>query len=105
MGDRKVRDFFDRLFDMDRDGKLDAGEQGFQYEYLDRLSEGSSHPDDDEDDDEFDEDEVVDEDDSDDWKSMDTEDKRDAMIEAGLDPDDYESAGYDIDNDISDGDF
>lgn len=35
--DREVRDGFDRMFDRNRDGKLDWMEQAMQYDYMERT--------------------------------------------------------------------
>lgn len=74
MGPREVRDSFGRMFDFDRDGKIDASEQAAQFDYLEeeeREFEDEEDDDfDDEEDDDFDdedeEDDDFDEDDDDD---------------------------------------
>lgn len=54
--DRDVNNSFDRMFDLNRDGKLNPVEQGMQFEFLDRLTNDSSGNDSDYDDDDYDDD-------------------------------------------------
>ena len=75
--DRNVENSFDSLFDMNRDGVLDPAEQGFQLDFLARQMEEDDHPDND---DELDLDEL---------EYMDEDERREALEEAGYDPDDF----------------
>lgn len=77
--DRDVENSFDSLFDMNRDGVLDPVEQGFQLDFLARQMEEDDHSDDDED--ELDLDEL---------EYMDEDERREALEEAGYDPDDFD---------------
>lgn len=77
--DRNVENSFDSLFDMNRDGVLDPGEQGFQLDFLTRQMEEDDRSDDDED--ELDLDEL---------EYMDEDERREALEEAGYDPDDFD---------------
>ncbi len=75
--DREVRDSFDSLFDLNRDGMLDPTEQAFQLDFLTREMEGDSE--------EHDEDL-----DLDDLEFMDEDERREALEDAGYDPDDFD---------------
>lgn len=77
--DRDVENSFDSLFDMNRDGVLDAVEQGFQLDFLTRQMEEENRSDEEED-----------ELDLDDLEFMDEDDRREALEEAGYDPDDFD---------------
>ena len=77
--DRNVDNSFDSLFDMNRDGVLDPVEQGFQLDFLTRQMEEDDRSDDDED--ELDLDEL---------EYMDEDERREALEEAGYDPDDFD---------------
>ena len=77
--DRTVENSFDSLFDMNRDGVLDPVEQGFQLDFLTRQMEEDDRSDDDED--ELDLDEL---------EYMDEDERREALEEAGYDPDDFD---------------
>jgi len=77
--DRDVENSFDSLFDMNRDGVLDAVEQGFQVDFLTRQMEEENRSDEEED-----------ELDLDDLEFMDEDDRRKALEEAGYDPDDFD---------------
>ncbi len=77
--DRNVENSFDSLFDMNRDGVLDPVEQGFQLDFLTRQMEEDDRSDDDED--ELDLDEL---------EYMDEDERREALEEAGYDPDDFD---------------
>lgn len=76
--DREVRDSFDSLFDLNRDGMLDPAEQAFQLDFLTREMEGNASE-------EYDEDL-----DLDDLEFMDEDERREALEEAGYDPDDFD---------------
>ena len=74
--------FYDPLFDLNRDGRIDAAEWAFMDEMLNPTSM-----------DEYD-DEIEDELDMagldyDDLSMMDEDERREALEDAGLDPDDY----------------
>lgn len=76
--DREVRDSFDNLFDFNRDGILDPAEQAFQLDFLTREMEGEAF-------------EETDEDlDLDDLELMDEDERREALEDAGYDPDDFD---------------
>ena len=77
--DRDVENSFDSLFDMNRDGVLDPVEQGFQLDFLTRQMEEDDKTDEDED-----------ELDLDDLEFMDEDERREALEEAGYDPDDFD---------------
>lgn len=77
-GDREVRDSFDNLFDFNRDGMLDPAEQAFQLDFLTREMEGEASEENDEDLD------------LDDLELMDEDERREALEDAGYDPDDFD---------------
>ena len=77
--DRNIENSFDCLFDMNRDGVLDPVEQGFQLDFITRQMEEDDRSDDDED--ELDLDEL---------EYMDEDERREALEEAGYDPDDFD---------------
>ena len=77
--DRNVENSFDSLFDMNRDGVLDPVQQGFQLDFLTRQMEEDDKSDEDED-----------ELDLDDLEFMDEDERREALEEAGYDPDDFD---------------
>lgn len=77
--DRNVENSFDSLFDMNRDGVLDPVEQGFQLDFLTHQMEGDDRSDDDEE--ELDLEEL---------EYMDEDERREALEEAGYDPDDFD---------------
>ena len=76
--DREVRDSFDSLFDLNRDGLLDPAEQSFQLEFLTREMEVEASEENDEDLD------------LDDLELMDKDERREALEDAGYDPDDFD---------------
>lgn len=77
--DRDVENSFDRMFDYNRDGHLDMFEQAMQYEFLEEgMRNLASNV---EDSDSFDEDE---------FDYMDEDERREALEEAGMDPDEYD---------------
>lgn len=87
--DRDVRDGYDRLFDYDHDGKLNAFEQAMQWDDLDRDISGL---DGDEDENDAvtlggldDEEEILDE-----IEGMDEEEAREYLESEGYDPDDFD---------------
>ena len=75
---REVRDSFDSLFDLNRDGMLDPAEQAFQLDFLTREMEGETSEENDEDLD------------LDDLELMDEDERREALEDAGYDPDDFD---------------
>ena len=84
--DRDVNNGFDDMFDFNRDGVLDPGEQAMEFEYMDRVSRGKDPWDDSSDDSEQDEyDEIQDEIDG-----MDPDEARDYPESEGYDPDDFD---------------
>ncbi len=76
--DREVRDTFDSLFDLNRDGMLDLAEQAFQLDFLTRKMK----------------DETCEEHggdlELDDLEFMDEDERREALEDAGYDPDDFD---------------
>ena len=84
--DRDVRNGFDHMFDLNRDGVLDTFEQGLQLEYLDRTSRGLDPWDDSNDNPEEDDfDEILDE-----IEDMDEDEAIDYLESEGYDPDDFD---------------
>ncbi len=84
--DRDVNNRFDDMFDFNRDGVLDPGEQAMEFEYMDRVSRGKDPWDDSSDDSEQDEyDDIQDEIDG-----MDPDEARDYIESEGYDPDDFD---------------
>lgn len=82
---------FDKMFDFNRDGKLDFFERAVQFQFMDKMmnsDETSSF----EDDDELDEDDVFAEAglDYDELEFMDPDERREVLEDAGLDPDDFD---------------
>ena len=76
--DRDVTNSFDKMFDLDRDGSLDAFEQAMQFDFIDRVcSDDSSESDSD------DYDEIMDE-----IEGMD-EEAREFLESEGYDTEDY----------------
>ena len=87
--DREVRNSFDRMFVLNRDGALDPAEQAFQMDFITRDME--------EQDDTYDDEEL----DLDDMEDMDPDEREDALEDAG-----YDSGDFDFDDDgDSDDDF
>lgn len=78
--DRDVENSFDSLFDMNRDGVLDPAEQAFHLDFITRQMEEDDRSDDD------DEDEI----DLDELEFMDEDERREALEDAGYDPDDFD---------------
>ncbi len=81
--DREVEDSFDEMFDINRDGFLDAGEEGLQIEYLNKMSERPRHND-------YADDPDYDDLDIDALEMMNEDERRDALEDAGYDPDDFD---------------
>ena len=79
---RNVENSFDEMFDLNRDGKLDFGEQAFQQDFITRDIESNNGSNDEDDD--------LDELDLDDLELMDEDERREALEDAGYDPDDFE---------------
>ena len=82
---------FGRMFDLNRDGKLNAWERAMEYEFMTSLN--------DEDDDCEDEDEELTELELAginpiELEYMDAEERREVLEEAGLDPDDFDFQNY-----------
>ena len=77
-----VDNLFGGLFDLNRDGMLDFAEQIYQLDYLERQMKDDDDRDDEEDD--------LDELDLDELEFMDEDERREALEEAGYDPDDFE---------------
>lgn len=83
--DRDVRNGFDRMFDFNRDGKLDMSERAMQFDYIDREMSSDSADDSDEDD----ELEMAGLDRLD-LELMDEDERREVLEDAGLDSDDFD---------------
>ncbi len=81
--DRPVENSFDRLFDFNRDGSLDPAEQGFQLDFITEDIERDNEYDDEKSDDYSDLD-------WDELEDMDEDERREALEEAGYDPDDFD---------------
>lgn len=77
--DRDVENSFDRMFDYNRDGHLDMFEQAMQFEFLEEEMRSTAGDVDDSD--SFDEDG---------FDYMDEDERREALEEAGMDPDEYD---------------
>jgi len=77
---------FGGLFDLDRDGELNAGEFALMQEVVfGDLNKSSNDYDEDDETDELEEDLDYDE-----LEDMDEDERREALEDAGLDPDDYD---------------
>ncbi len=76
-GDRRIDNSFDAMFDLNRDGVLDPIEQGYQIDVLSGEYENDGTGD---------EDEL----DLDDLDLMDEDERREALEDAGYDPDDFD---------------
>lgn len=72
--DRDVENSFDRMFDYNRDGHLDMFEQAMQFEFLEEEMRSAAG----------------DVDDSDSFDYMDEDERREALEEAGMAPDEYD---------------
>lgn len=84
---------FDKMFDFNRDGKLDSFEQAMQFQFLDEMSREESHDSGSTwDDDEEDESDVFADAglDYDELEFMDLEERREVLEDAGLDPDEFD---------------
>ena len=79
---------FDKMFDFNRDGKLDSWERAAQFQFMDEmLREDSSSSDyDNEEEDVFGDAGL----DYDELEMMDPDERREVLEDAGLDPDDYD---------------
>ena len=82
--DRDVDNSFDSFFDLNKDGVLDPIEQGFELDFLERQIKEGDLSDEIEDDLEFNDLDL------DDLEFMDEDERREAIEEAGYDPDDFE---------------
>lgn len=77
---------FDEMFDFNRDGSLDTFEQAMQIQFLDEMSN-----DEESDSLSFEERELIDHGlDLDELDLMDEDERREALEDAGLDPDEYD---------------
>lgn len=82
---REVENPFDSFFDLDRDGVLNPIEQGFELDFLERqMKEDNLSYETDEDDLELNGLDL------DDLEFMDEDERREAVEEAGYDPDDFD---------------
>ncbi len=86
------------IFDLNRDGVMDAGERALEYDFMTSFIDGNDDEDDDLDDFELD---VIQDDELQDaleeagldefeLSLMDEDERREALEDAGLDPDDYD---------------
>ena len=80
--DRDVKNGFDRMFDVNHDGKLGPGEQAMQFTFVDEMI-GKNEPEDDGL--TFDNEDILDEIDG-----MDEDEAREYLESEGYDPDDFE---------------
>ena len=78
-----MKGIFGDMFDFNHDGELDSFERAAEFQFLDEISK------EDEDEDEFDELETTGLD-MDELEFMDEDERREALEDAGLDPDDYD---------------
>ncbi len=80
---------FDKMFDFDRDGKLDSFERAMQFQFLDEMSREESHDAENSWEDESDvfADAGLD---YDELEFMDPEERREVLEDAGLDPDEFD---------------
>lgn len=78
---------FGDMFDFNHDGELDTFEQAMEYEFLDELSRESEDADDEEDTELELELSGLD---PHELEFMDSDERREALEDAGLDPDDYD---------------
>ena len=88
--DRDVR-FGEEIFDLNRDGVLDAGEQALEFMALDNIANGRDPWDcDDHSSSSYDEEEAEYEDVLDEIDGMDEEEAREYLESEGFDPDDFD---------------
>lgn len=87
--DRDVRNGFDRMFDFNRDGKLDTSERAMQFDYIEHEMSSDSADDSDEDDELDDELEMAGLDRLD-LELMDEDERRETLEEVGFDSDDFD---------------
>ena len=80
--DRDVENSFDSLFDLNRDGVLDPAEKALQLDFISEQMESDSSK---EDEDDFDP--ILD---RDELELMDEDERREALEDAGYDPDDFD---------------
>ena len=83
----------DKMFDFNRDGKIDSFERAMQFQFLDEMSREESHDSGNSwDDDEGDETDVFADAglDYDELEFMDPEERREVLEDAGLDPDEFD---------------
>ena len=79
--DREVRNSFDAMFDFNRDGHLDFVEQATQFDFFEEsIKEDKCE----------DEEDILDDLDLDELEDMDEEERREAIEDAGYDPDDFD---------------
>ena len=82
---------FGRMFDLNRDGKLDAWEKAMEYDFMTSLNDGDDGCEDE--DEELTELELAGIDPIE-LEYMDAEERREVLEEAGLDPDDFDFQNY-----------
>lgn len=78
---RDVENSFDEMFDLNHDGRLDIGEQAYEQDFLIRQTEIDDEEDKNDEEDELDWDEL---------ELMDEDERREALEDAGYDPDDFD---------------
>lgn len=71
-----MKDVFGKMFDMDRDGELDPVEREMEYDFMYRPSERHNNS--------------RSKSELDDWDFMDSDERRDALEDLGLDSDDFD---------------
>lgn len=82
---------FDKMFDFNRDGKLDSFERAMQFQFLDEMSREESHDSGNSWDDEDELDVFSDAGlDYDELEFMDPDERREVLEDAGLDPDEFD---------------
>ena len=91
--DGKLNGPFDDMFDLDGDGRLSPGEEAFKYDFFNSFDNDSNDSDDDFDND-LENDLTLSGLDSLDLSLMDDDERREALEEAGLDPDDYDDFDF-----------
>ena len=80
-GDGEVMNSFDRMFDFNRDGNLDPVEQAMQYEFFEESTKEDSAEEDNP---------LYSDIDLDELEDMDENERREALEEAGYEPEDFD---------------
>lgn len=87
--DNEVNGSFDRMFDFNRDGRLSAAEEAFKYDFLNSFENDSGGTND-----YLADDLDISGLDGFDLSIMDNDERRQALEDAGLDPDDYDDYDF-----------